>query len=200
MEKIKLEKVYKKSILSEFLKQESLDKNAEKRKYSREFLLSLRDVSNVNCAEITKNLEIFRSEKMSKSFEIPKNFKFSLKELNLNSPASVDDYTGDFSSLDNQWRESVGKDGCTIVKIKRFSQVANDYISVPKRHWKKNLDKDSRHFLVLCWNLLAPLYAKEEKFYLTELKDLDWENRKKKILDEIIYYSPDFICLQVCHS
>jgi len=51
--------------------------------------------------------------------------------------------------------------------------------------------------MVMSYNILAPSYCTSEKFELTNPKYLDWEYRKKLILDEIAYYRADIICLQV---
>jgi len=51
--------------------------------------------------------------------------------------------------------------------------------------------------MVMSYNILAPSYCTAEKFELTNPKYLDWEYRKKLILDEIAYYRADIICLQV---
>jgi hypothetical protein len=195
-------------------------------KYSKLSEISVLNSEEIS-AKLTETLNFRSKKDMSlpKSFpEIIKNLsKLSLKEFSpLNSEIEISTDIKNFQdSFYNNWTEEVNQ-GCTIVKMKRLknlshinsntdskdslqssfihslhSTIDSDFISVPKRYWKKNLDKDSRHFMVLSWNLLAPFYAKEEKFYLTQVQDLNWEARKRRILDEIIYYSPDFICLQV---
>ena len=80
---------------------------------------------------------------------------------------------------------------------------------LPKRQWKNQThgQVDGRkfrfrfngvgHFMVMSYNVLAPFYGTEEKFHLTDPQHLDWDYRRRKILDEIIFYSPDFVCLQV---
>jgi hypothetical protein len=183
MEKIEIKTLEQKSILTRAILENSRVPKQEIQRYSKEFLLSLRKSST------TKDLgELL-------------NFRSRLSMSLGSQPSYLDSVSG--SVIDTDWKEEVDQ-GCTIVKVRRFennslnnSDSCQDFISIPKRRWKKNLEKDSRHFMVLCWNLLAPFYASEEKFYLTKSRDLDWSERKRRILDEIIYYSPDFVCLQV---
>ncbi|KAI8801059.1 Endonuclease/exonuclease/phosphatase [Cladochytrium replicatum] len=88
---------------------------------------------------------------------------------------------------------------------------------IPHRLWKKggNENIDSRkqhssehcqfsllmlsavgHFTIMSYNVLAPHYVSLEKYSLTDTLYLNWEYRRERILDEICFYSPDFVCLQ----
>lgn len=51
--------------------------------------------------------------------------------------------------------------------------------------------------MVMSYNLLAPFYCTSAKYPLTKEEHLDWEYRRRQILDEVAYYSPDFVCFQV---
>ncbi|KAL6628137.1 hypothetical protein U3516DRAFT_621782 [Neocallimastix sp. 'constans'] len=74
----------------------------------------------------------------------------------------------------------------------------SETIVLPKRYFKNEISEcyDNRDFMVMSYNILAPSYCTAEKFELTDPKYLDWEYRKKLILDEIAYYRADIICLQ----
>lgn len=181
-----MEDAGKKSLLSDALKQR------KQLSYSREFLLSRECfASPVNIpfkGRKFSDSRMMNDQKMiqSKSFpEIIANLK--LDDLSLFDPEK------------SSYQVEV-EDGCTVVKIPRVSHYGSyGTIKVPKREWKKNTCPDSRHFMVMSYNVLAPFYGTEEKFYLTDPKDLDWDTRRRKILDEILFYSPDFVCLQVCY-
>lgn len=54
-------------------------------------------------------------------------------------------------------------------------------------------------FSVLSYNVLADLYARRSKYRYCPPWALVWEYRRQKLLDEIIKYDADIICLQeVC--
>ncbi|KAJ3205279.1 Glucose-repressible alcohol dehydrogenase transcriptional effector, partial [Dinochytrium kinnereticum] len=71
-------------------------------------------------------------------------------------------------------------------------------LTVPHRIWKKGGTEkaDSRHFMVMSYNVLAPMYCTESRYNKSERKFLDWDYRRRRILDEIAFYAPDFVCLQ----
>ena len=110
-------------------------------------------------------------------------------------------------------------EGCPVLKVPRVlyngmqgnSQDFNPQgtMTLPKRQWKKQCQGqlDSRmffashmqgHFMVMSYNLLAPFYCTQSKYPLTDPQYLEWEVRRRQILDEITFYAPDFVCLQVC--
>ncbi|KAJ3410532.1 Glucose-repressible alcohol dehydrogenase transcriptional effector [Chytridiales sp. JEL 0842] len=94
---------------------------------------------------------------------------------------------------------TVGKDGCPILKLPRGPfWGADGEMSVPHRLWKKGGPEkaDNRHFMVMSYNVLAPMYCTDSRYHMSDPKFLDWEHRRTKILDEIAFYSPDFVCLQ----
>jgi mRNA deadenylase 3'-5' endonuclease subunit Ccr4 len=105
-----------------------------------------------------------------------------------------------------------------LKKKLKYPHSITGVMSIPRRQWKKHCqdESDSRkfnlsdtiilssnficykgHFMVMSYNLLAPHYCTPEKYPKTNQEFLDWDYRRRKILDEIAYYSADFICLQV---
>jgi hypothetical protein len=96
----------------------------------------------------------------------------------------------------------VASDGCPVLQVPRMPFWGTEgTMHIPYRHWKKGGTEkaDNRHFMVMSYNVLAPtggLKVGKGEMEGGE-KWLDWEFRKRKILDEIAFYSPDFVCLQV---
>lgn len=74
----------------------------------------------------------------------------------------------------------------------------NGYMTIPDRKWKHSVREqyDLRHFTVMTYNVLAPYYATQTKYSDTDPECLTWESRRARVLDEIIFYAPDFVCLQ----
>jgi hypothetical protein len=72
-------------------------------------------------------------------------------------------------------------------------------MTIPHRQWKKGGTEksDNRHFMVMSYNVLAPLYCTQDRYRFTDPRYLNWEYRRSRILDEITFYAPDFVCLQV---
>ncbi|KAI8851143.1 hypothetical protein BC829DRAFT_127420 [Chytridium lagenaria] len=92
------------------------------------------------------------------------------------------------------------EDGCPIIKVPRLPVWGIDgTLTVPHRVWKKGGTEkaDSRHFMVMSYNVLAPMYCTESRYSKSERKYLDWEYRRKKILDEIAFYAPDFVAFRL---
>ncbi|KAJ1560313.1 Glucose-repressible alcohol dehydrogenase transcriptional effector [Cladochytrium tenue] len=60
--------------------------------------------------------------------------------------------------------------------------------------WKKGGTEkaDNRHFMVMSYNILAPMRCAENPERHTVSEFLNWEVRREKILDEIAFYAPDF--------
>jgi mRNA deadenylase 3'-5' endonuclease subunit Ccr4 len=52
-------------------------------------------------------------------------------------------------------------------------------------------------FTVFCYNILAEKYATPQMYGYTPSWALSWEYRKELILQEILAYSADIVCLQV---
>ncbi|KAI9358886.1 Endonuclease/exonuclease/phosphatase, partial [Zopfochytrium polystomum] len=97
------------------------------------------------------------------------------------------------------FEHGVGDDGCPVLTApRRVFGASGGKLTVPNRVWKKGgADKvDNRHFMIMSYNVLAPLYCTESRYPECHPQFLDWDYRKHKILDEIKYHSPDFVCLQ----
>ncbi|KAJ3175033.1 Glucose-repressible alcohol dehydrogenase transcriptional effector [Irineochytrium annulatum] len=96
--------------------------------------------------------------------------------------------------------KEVADDGCPILKVPRKTIWGEEagMMSIPHRVWKKGGTEkaDSRHFMVMSYNVLAPMYCTDSRYHTTEDRYLNWEYRKRKILDEIAFYAPDFVSLQ----
>lgn len=55
---------------------------------------------------------------------------------------------------------------------------------------------DKIAFTVLSYNILADLYANKNKFRYCPNWALEWNYRRQNLLNEILEYNPDIICLQ----
>jgi len=62
-----------------------------------------------------------------------------------------------------------------------------------------NFNLDDR-YLVMTYNVLSDKYASSQTYAYTPSWVLNWENRSKKIIKEILEYSPDIVCLQVSNN
>ncbi|KAJ3118942.1 hypothetical protein HK098_005806 [Nowakowskiella sp. JEL0407] len=85
------------------------------------------------------------------------------------------------------------QDGCPLLKVPRvLFRGVDGVMSIPHRLWKKGGVEivDSRHFTVMSYNVQKDLEIEGD----TQIES--WESRREKILDEIAYYTPDFVCLQ----
>jgi len=67
-----------------------------------------------------------------------------------------------------------------------------------KRKWIAFDDEPMMNdrYLVMTYNILSDKYASPQSYAYTPSWVLNWENRSKKIIKEILEYSPDIICLQ----
>lgn len=69
----------------------------------------------------------------------------------------------------------------------------------PPRRWKVAQTDQSpggQRYKIITYNVLAESYATEEQHPYTPKESLKWENRKIKILEDILEHEPDIICLQ----
>ncbi|KAI8826148.1 uncharacterized protein EV422DRAFT_155416 [Fimicolochytrium jonesii] len=104
-----------------------------------------------------------------------------------------------------------GPDGCPLITLPReipvetdeatdiiTPSVASGTMQIPNRIWKnaKTFSASANDFCVMTWNVLAPMYCTREKFPDLGEKWKAWEYRRAKILDEIVYYAADVVCLQ----
>ncbi|KAJ3019837.1 Glucose-repressible alcohol dehydrogenase transcriptional effector [Thoreauomyces humboldtii] len=90
-------------------------------------------------------------------------------------------------------------DGCPL-RILSASQSKSSTTSIPLRKWLDVPSTDATvaadQFSIMTWNALAPMYCTKEKFPHVDACDRDWNNRKQKVLDEVVYYASDVVCLQ----
>ncbi|KAJ3018523.1 UNVERIFIED_CONTAM: Glucose-repressible alcohol dehydrogenase transcriptional effector [Siphonaria sp. JEL0065] len=96
-------------------------------------------------------------------------------------------------------RSELAEDGCPILKVPRMPFLGvQGTMEIPHRVWKKGGTEkpDNRHFMIMSYNVLAPMYCTDSRYSHSKTDILDWDHRRKMILDEIAFYSPDFICLQ----
>ncbi|TGZ72069.1 hypothetical protein CRM22_002304 [Opisthorchis felineus] len=68
----------------------------------------------------------------------------------------------------------------------------------PQRQWRKldELSKDGFPFTLMCYNLLSPNYATPNQYPYCPSWALNWDYRRRSILDEIRIYHANIICLQ----
>lgn len=63
--------------------------------------------------------------------------------------------------------------------------------------WVLVLVSSLAHQVSVCsWNLLAPRYAKENKYPWSNAQDLDWKNRQSRIVQILASIDADIVCLQ----
>lgn len=67
---------------------------------------------------------------------------------------------------------------------------------VSKSNSSFNLLDENNKVRVLTYNILADMYATPEMYYYCPSWALNWERRKKLIMEEILKYNCDIICLQ----
>ena len=58
-------------------------------------------------------------------------------------------------------------------------------------------DSQSDSFTLLCYNTLCEKYATPQVYAYTPSWALNWEYRKDLLLQDILNYSADIVCLQV---
>lgn len=73
----------------------------------------------------------------------------------------------------------------------------------PERRWlsfEKDIDRNTRadpyRLRVFCYNVLAEVYATPDRHFYCPSWAIEWDYRKKLVLQEILKYSGDVICLQ----
>ncbi|XP_022900104.1 nocturnin isoform X2 [Onthophagus taurus] len=75
--------------------------------------------------------------------------------------------------------------GIKYRKLNSYSKGCSDYISTPST------------LRVFQWNVLAQALGRmNDNFARCPVQALDWESRKYKMVEEIVQYCPDVICLQ----
>ncbi|KAL7058412.1 hypothetical protein AAHC03_016389 [Spirometra sp. Aus1] len=68
----------------------------------------------------------------------------------------------------------------------------------PQRQWRRLDDpsKDGFAFTLMCYNVLSPNYATSSQYPYCPTWAMDWDYRRRGILEELKLYSPHIICLQ----
>ncbi|OON14914.1 endonuclease/exonuclease/phosphatase family protein, partial [Opisthorchis viverrini] len=82
---------------------------------------------------------------------------------------------------------------------KESSRDSSDFNTAPpQRQWRKldELSKDGFPFTLMCYNLLSPNYATPNQYPYCPSWALNWDYRRRSILDEIRIYHANIICLQ----
>jgi len=107
--------------------------------------------------------------------------------------------------LDPNLKTIVQKDGtpALISYLRDNCPVDND---PPERQWKYLISPQEQEMLaqdplletfsVMCFNILCEKYATERLYGYTPSWALAWSYRKGRILEEILKYDNDFLCLQ----
>ncbi|XP_009890476.1 PREDICTED: nocturnin [Charadrius vociferus] len=81
---------------------------------------------------------------------------------------------------------------CQIVLQKRPPRFQRDFVDL-----KKNAVSNHRPIRVMQWNILAQALGEgKDNFVQCPMEALKWEERKCLILEEILAYKPDILCLQ----
>ncbi|KAM6501851.1 glucose-repressible alcohol dehydrogenase transcriptional effector [Amanita muscaria] len=107
--------------------------------------------------------------------------------------------------LDGQLKALVQKEG-TAALVSFLRDSCPVPAPPPERVWKQLLtaadreilanDRNAEVFSVLCYNILCERYATEKMYGYTPSWALSWDYRKNLILNEIMSYDADFLCLQ----
>ncbi|CAI2736681.1 unnamed protein product [Schistosoma spindalis] len=79
-----------------------------------------------------------------------------------------------------------------------YFYLYNVHSSPPPRQWRRLAEpnKDGFAFTLMCYNLLSPNYATPVMYPYCPSWALNWEYRRRAILDEIRIYHANIICLQ----
>ncbi|XP_061847908.1 nocturnin [Colius striatus] len=81
---------------------------------------------------------------------------------------------------------------CQVVLRKRPPRFQRDFVDL-----KKSAASDHRPIRVMQWNILAQALGEgKDNFVQCPMEALKWEERKCLILEEILAYKPDILCLQ----
>jgi len=107
--------------------------------------------------------------------------------------------------LDASLKHFIQKDG-TPALISHLRDNCPGPAAPPDRAWKSlisqaerdamSADPHSEVFSVLCYNILCEKYATERLYGYTPSWALSWDYRKELILNEVMTYNADFLCLQ----
>ncbi|CXI81381.1 carbon catabolite repressor protein 4, putative [Plasmodium berghei] len=82
--------------------------------------------------------------------------------------------------------------GCCIPNI----QIMQNNNNVTSFKTLNSSNTSDNQFTVMTWNILAEIYGTSEAFAHCDPYMLSWSYRKTKIIQEILNYRPDIICLQ----
>ncbi|XP_062991799.1 nocturnin isoform X2 [Elgaria multicarinata webbii] len=81
---------------------------------------------------------------------------------------------------------------CQIVLQKRPARLQRDFVDL-----RTNFASNDRPIRVMQWNILAQALGEgKDNFVQCPMEALRWEERKCLILEEILAYQPDIMCLQ----
>ncbi|KAL8207078.1 UNVERIFIED_CONTAM: hypothetical protein K2H54_043977 [Gekko kuhli] len=81
---------------------------------------------------------------------------------------------------------------CQVVLQKRPARLQRDFVNL-----QTNVSKSHQPIRVMQWNILAQALGEgKDNFVQCPVEALRWEERKCLILEEILAYQPDILCLQ----
>ncbi|XP_053114551.1 nocturnin isoform X2 [Hemicordylus capensis] len=81
---------------------------------------------------------------------------------------------------------------CQVVLRKRPARLQRDFVDL-----RTNFARNHQPIRVMQWNILAQALGEgKDNFVQCPLEALRWEERKCLILEEILAYQPDILCLQ----
>ncbi|NP_001089262.1 nocturnin S homeolog [Xenopus laevis] len=82
---------------------------------------------------------------------------------------------------------------CQVALQERPARVQRDFLSLRN----DSSSQQPRTFRVMQWNILAQALGEgKDNFIMCPMEALKWEERKYLILEEILMYQPDVLCLQ----
>jgi mRNA deadenylase 3'-5' endonuclease subunit Ccr4 len=83
-------------------------------------------------------------------------------------------------------------------------EEAVHYLAFRQIKWRTSnllhLENSHSVFSVLSWNLLSPKYCTMRKFPHMQQDYANWNHRRKFIMNEVLFYEPDIVCLQEVES
>nr|XP_056711341.1 nocturnin [Euleptes europaea] len=81
---------------------------------------------------------------------------------------------------------------CQVVLQKRPARLQRDFVNL-----RTNVAKSHQPIRIMQWNILAQALGEgKDNFVQCPMEALRWEERKCLILEEILAYQPDILCLQ----
>ncbi|KAE8630333.1 hypothetical protein XENTR_v10000785 [Xenopus tropicalis] len=121
---------------------------------------------------------------------------YSALAKTLSSSAAVSQHQELLETPDHDQSESLDPkdllEECQVALQDRPARLHRDLVSL-----RNDSGSQPRSFRVMQWNILAQALGEgKDNFIMCPMEALKWEERKYLILEEILMYQPDVLCLQ----